>query len=50
MTSTPLAVLDLVEQLRDAAEAGKVIVTTITHRHADRVRSSRLPAGERHRR
>jgi hypothetical protein len=40
MTSTPLAVLDLVE----------LIVTTITHQHADRVRSYQLLAQEWQRR
>jgi alkanesulfonate monooxygenase SsuD/methylene tetrahydromethanopterin reductase-like flavin-dependent oxidoreductase (luciferase family) len=39
-------VADQLEQLRDATEADELIVTTITHDHADRVRSYRLLAQE----
>jgi len=43
---TPGQVADQLEQLRDATEADELIVTTITHDHADRVRSFRLLAEE----
>jgi alkanesulfonate monooxygenase SsuD/methylene tetrahydromethanopterin reductase-like flavin-dependent oxidoreductase (luciferase family) len=43
---TPGQVADQLEQLRDATEADELIVTTITHDHADRVRSYRLLAEE----
>jgi alkanesulfonate monooxygenase SsuD/methylene tetrahydromethanopterin reductase-like flavin-dependent oxidoreductase (luciferase family) len=43
---TPAQVADQLEQLRDATEADELIVTTITHDHADRVRSYRLLAEE----
>jgi alkanesulfonate monooxygenase SsuD/methylene tetrahydromethanopterin reductase-like flavin-dependent oxidoreductase (luciferase family) len=43
---TPGQVADQLEQLRDATEADELIVTTITHDHADRVRSYRLLAQE----
>jgi alkanesulfonate monooxygenase SsuD/methylene tetrahydromethanopterin reductase-like flavin-dependent oxidoreductase (luciferase family) len=43
---TPKQVADKLEQLRDATEADELIVTTITHRHADRVRSYQLLAEE----
>jgi alkanesulfonate monooxygenase SsuD/methylene tetrahydromethanopterin reductase-like flavin-dependent oxidoreductase (luciferase family) len=43
---TPGQVADKLEQLRDATEADELIVTTITHDHADRVRSFRLLAEE----
>ena len=43
---TPEQVADKLEQLRDATEADELIVTTITHRHADRVRSYQLLADE----
>jgi alkanesulfonate monooxygenase SsuD/methylene tetrahydromethanopterin reductase-like flavin-dependent oxidoreductase (luciferase family) len=35
-------VADQLEQLRDATGADELIVTTITHEHADRVRSYQL--------
>jgi alkanesulfonate monooxygenase SsuD/methylene tetrahydromethanopterin reductase-like flavin-dependent oxidoreductase (luciferase family) len=38
------------EQLREATEADELIITTITHDHADRVRSYQLLAEEWHRR
>ena len=38
----PGQVADQLERLRDATEAGELIVTTITHDHADRVRSYEL--------
>jgi alkanesulfonate monooxygenase SsuD/methylene tetrahydromethanopterin reductase-like flavin-dependent oxidoreductase (luciferase family) len=47
---TPKQVADKLERLRDATEADELIVTTITHRHADRVRSCLLLADEWHRR
>jgi alkanesulfonate monooxygenase SsuD/methylene tetrahydromethanopterin reductase-like flavin-dependent oxidoreductase (luciferase family) len=34
------------EQLREATGADELLVTTITHQHADRVRSYRLLAQE----
>ncbi len=43
---TPGQVADQLEQLRDATGADELIVTTITHRHADRVRSYELLAEE----
>jgi alkanesulfonate monooxygenase SsuD/methylene tetrahydromethanopterin reductase-like flavin-dependent oxidoreductase (luciferase family) len=43
---TPRQVADQLERLRDATEADELIVTTITHDHADRVRSYRLLAEE----
>jgi alkanesulfonate monooxygenase SsuD/methylene tetrahydromethanopterin reductase-like flavin-dependent oxidoreductase (luciferase family) len=43
---TPGQVADKLEQLRDATEADELIITTITHDHADRVRSYRLLAEE----
>ena len=45
-TGTPGQVADQLEQLRDATEADELIVTTITHDHADRVRSYQLLAEE----
>jgi alkanesulfonate monooxygenase SsuD/methylene tetrahydromethanopterin reductase-like flavin-dependent oxidoreductase (luciferase family) len=43
---TPGQVADKLEQLRDATEADELIITTITHNHADRIRSYRLLAEE----
>jgi alkanesulfonate monooxygenase SsuD/methylene tetrahydromethanopterin reductase-like flavin-dependent oxidoreductase (luciferase family) len=43
---TPPQVADQLERLRDATEADELIVTTITHDHADRVRSFQLLAEE----
>ena len=43
---TPGQVADQLEQLRDATEADELIITTITHDHADRVRSYQLLAQE----
>jgi len=43
---SPVQVADKLEQLRDATEADEVIVTTVTHDHADRVRSYQLLAEE----
>jgi alkanesulfonate monooxygenase SsuD/methylene tetrahydromethanopterin reductase-like flavin-dependent oxidoreductase (luciferase family) len=43
---SPTQVADQLEQLRDAVQADEVIVTTITHDHADRVRSYELLAEE----
>jgi alkanesulfonate monooxygenase SsuD/methylene tetrahydromethanopterin reductase-like flavin-dependent oxidoreductase (luciferase family) len=43
---SPGQVADKLEQLRDATEADELIVTTITHDHADRVRSFQLLAEE----
>jgi alkanesulfonate monooxygenase SsuD/methylene tetrahydromethanopterin reductase-like flavin-dependent oxidoreductase (luciferase family) len=39
-------VADELERLRDATDADELIVTTITHDHADRVGSYRLLAEE----
>lgn len=43
---TPAQVADRLEQLRDATGADELIITTITHDHADRVRSYELLARE----
>jgi alkanesulfonate monooxygenase SsuD/methylene tetrahydromethanopterin reductase-like flavin-dependent oxidoreductase (luciferase family) len=43
---SPQQVADQLEQLRDATGADELIVTTITHDHADRVRSYELLAEE----
>ena len=43
---SPIQVADKLEQLRDATEADELLVTTITHDHADRVRSYQLLAEE----
>ena len=43
---SPRQVADQLERLRDATEADELIVTTITHDHADRVRSYQLLAAE----
>jgi alkanesulfonate monooxygenase SsuD/methylene tetrahydromethanopterin reductase-like flavin-dependent oxidoreductase (luciferase family) len=43
---TPRQVADQLERLRDATEADELIITTITHDHADRVRSYQLLAEE----
>ena len=45
-TGTPGQVADQLERLRDATEADELIITTITHDHADRVRSYQLLADE----
>ncbi len=42
----PRQVADQLERLRDATEADELIITTITHDHADRVRSYQLLAEE----
>jgi alkanesulfonate monooxygenase SsuD/methylene tetrahydromethanopterin reductase-like flavin-dependent oxidoreductase (luciferase family) len=47
---SPQQVTAQLEQLRDATQADELIITTITHDHADRVRSYHLLAGEWHRR
>ncbi len=47
---SPSQVADKLEQLRDATEADELLVTTITHDHADRVRSYQLLAEEWRRR
>ena len=49
-TGTAAQVADQLEQLRDATGADELIVTTITHDHADRVRSYELLAREWERR
>jgi alkanesulfonate monooxygenase SsuD/methylene tetrahydromethanopterin reductase-like flavin-dependent oxidoreductase (luciferase family) len=43
---SPSQVAGQLEQLRDATGADELIITTITHDHADRVRSYELLAGE----
>jgi alkanesulfonate monooxygenase SsuD/methylene tetrahydromethanopterin reductase-like flavin-dependent oxidoreductase (luciferase family) len=43
---TPRQVADQLERLRDATGADELIITTITHDHADRVRSYQLLARE----
>ena len=47
---SPSQVAEKLEQLRDATEADELLVTTITHDHADRVRSYQLLAEEWQRR
>jgi luciferase family oxidoreductase group 1 len=47
---SPAQVADQLDQLRDATGADELIITTITHDHADRVRSYQLLATEWHRR
>jgi luciferase family oxidoreductase group 1 len=47
---SPKQVAEKLEQLRDATGADELIVTTITHDHADRVRSYELLADEWNRR
>ena len=47
---SPKQVADRLEQLRDATGADELIITTITHDHADRVRSYQLLADEWQRR
>ncbi|MBB6420384.1 luciferase family oxidoreductase group 1 [Streptomyces sp. AK010] len=47
---SPGRVADRLEQLREATGADELIITTITHGHADRVRSYRLLAEEWQRR
>jgi alkanesulfonate monooxygenase SsuD/methylene tetrahydromethanopterin reductase-like flavin-dependent oxidoreductase (luciferase family) len=47
---SPKQVADRLEQLRDATSADELIVTTITHNHADRIRSYQLLADEWQRR
>jgi alkanesulfonate monooxygenase SsuD/methylene tetrahydromethanopterin reductase-like flavin-dependent oxidoreductase (luciferase family) len=47
---SPGQVADKLEQLRDATDADELLITTITHDHADRVRSYRLLAEEWRRR
>jgi luciferase family oxidoreductase group 1 len=47
---SPGQVADKLEQLRDATDADELLVTTITHDHADRVRSYRLLAEDWRRR
>ncbi len=45
-TGSPQQVADQLETLRDATGADEIVVTTITHDHADRVASYRLLAEE----
>ena len=47
---SPSQVAEKLEQLRDATDADELLITTITHDHADRVRSYRLLAEEWQRR
>lgn len=47
---SPRTVADHLERLRDATGADELLITTITHGHADRVRSYRLLAEEWQRR
>jgi len=50
LVGSPEAVADKLEQLKQATGADELAVTTITHGHADRVRSYQLLAEEWHRR
>jgi len=47
---SPATVADRLEQLQEATEADELLITTITHDHADRVRSYELLAAEWRRR
>ncbi|MEU3737863.1 LLM class flavin-dependent oxidoreductase [Streptomyces sp. NPDC032198] len=49
-TGSPARVADLLEQLQEATGADELLITTITHGHADRVRSYELLAEEWRRR
>jgi len=49
-TGSPKQVADRLEQLQEASGADELIITTITHDHADRVRSYELLAAEWQRR
>jgi alkanesulfonate monooxygenase SsuD/methylene tetrahydromethanopterin reductase-like flavin-dependent oxidoreductase (luciferase family) len=46
LVGSPETVADRLEQLRDATGADELAITTMTHRHADRVRSYELLAEE----
>jgi luciferase family oxidoreductase group 1 len=46
LVGSPQTVADRLEQLQDATGADELAITTITHRHADRVRSYELLAQE----
>ncbi len=46
LVGSPRTVADRLEQLRDATGADELAITTITHGHADRVRSYELLAAE----
>ncbi|WP_027346909.1 LLM class flavin-dependent oxidoreductase [Hamadaea tsunoensis] len=46
LVGSPATVADKLEQLRDATGAHELAITTITHQHADRVRSYQLLADE----
>ena len=46
LVGSPGQVADQLERLRDATGADELVVTTITHDHADRVRSYELLADE----
>jgi len=50
LVGSPSTVADRLEQLREATGADELAITTITHRHADRVRSYELLAQEWRRR
>ncbi|MBL7252791.1 LLM class flavin-dependent oxidoreductase [Paractinoplanes lichenicola] len=50
LVGSPTTVADKLEQLRDATGAQELAITTITHDHADRVRSYQLLAEEWQRR
>ncbi|WP_245783005.1 LLM class flavin-dependent oxidoreductase [Amycolatopsis sacchari] len=45
-TGSPKTVAEGLRRLRDATGADELVITTITHEHADRVRSYELLAGE----
>ena len=50
LVGSAATVADKLEQLQDATGADELAITTITHQHADRVRSYELLADEWHRR
>lgn len=47
---SPATVADRLEQLQEATDADELLLTTITHDHADRIRSYELLAAEWRRR
>jgi alkanesulfonate monooxygenase SsuD/methylene tetrahydromethanopterin reductase-like flavin-dependent oxidoreductase (luciferase family) len=50
LVGSPSTVADKLEQLQEATGADELAITSVTHRHADRVRSYELLASEWHRR
>ncbi len=50
LVGSPANVANQLEQLKEVTGADELAITTITHQHADRVRSYKLLAEEWHRR